>query len=94
VPAEPVNTEPGTLTLSPDGNTLYLSITDPDGVSGTPRIQWVRNGNVVPGASGLTYVTSYSDSNTVIHARADYVDGNGSRKSAVSQPVQIGVITP
>jgi hypothetical protein len=42
----------------------------------------------------LTYVTSYSDSNTVIHARADYVDGNGSRKSAVSQPVQIGVITP
>jgi hypothetical protein len=80
--------------LSPDGNTLYLGFNDPAGVSGSPRIQWVRNGEVVAGASGLTYVTGYADSNAVIHARADYVDGNGIRKSAISPPVQIGVITP
>jgi hypothetical protein len=94
-PAGPVNDGAGTLTLAPDerGN-VNASLSDPDGVSGTPRIQWFRRGALVPNAAGPTYSIRYEDSQALIAARADYVDGDGFNESVTSAPVQIGVIIP
>ena len=93
--ATPVNDGPGALTLALDerGN-INASLSDPDGISTAPQIQWLRSGVPVPGATGQTYTVQYADSQSAISARADYLDGDGFRESVVSQPVQIGVIIP
>jgi hypothetical protein len=88
------NAAPGTLSLGPDGATLYLSFNDPDGVSATNQIQWVRNGAVIPGATGTSYDMSYADSNSDIYVRAIYVDGRGLTKVATSNTVRAPVFTP
>jgi hypothetical protein len=94
-PAGPVNDGAGTLTLAQDqrGN-INASLFDPDGVSGTPQIQWFRNGALAPNAAGPTYTVGYQDSQAAITARASYTDGDGFTETVASQPVQIGVIIP
>ena len=94
-PVGPVNDGAGTLTLTSDqrGN-LNAALSDPDGVSGTPQIQWFRNGALVPYGAGPTYTIRYEDSQAAITARASYVDGDGFNESVVSPPFQVGVIIP
>jgi len=89
-PARPVNDGPGSLRLSRDerGN-INASLSDPDGV-GRSRIQWLRNGNVVSGATGTTYTVTYNDSESAISARAEYVDGDGFRETVVSNAIEVG----
>lgn len=89
-----INAPPGTIRVGPDGNTLYLGFNDPAGVSGAPQIQWIRNGAVIPGATGMSYDMSYADSNTDIYVRATYVDGHGIAKVATSNTVRAPVFTP
>ncbi|MGD9982486.1 MAG: hypothetical protein AB7H66_14430 [Hyphomonadaceae bacterium] len=89
-PARPVNDGPGALRLSRDerGN-ITASLSDPDGV-GRSRIQWLRNGNIIPGATGTTYTVTYNDSESAISARAEYVDGDGFRETVVSNAIDVG----
>ena len=94
-PAGPVNDGAGTLALTHDerGN-LNAALSDPDGVSGTPQIQWFRNGALLPYGAGPSYTIRYEDSQAAITARARYVDGDGFSESVVSPPFQVGVIIP
>ncbi len=94
-PPGPVNDGAGRLTLVSDqrGN-INAALSDPDGVSGAPQIQWFRRGELVPNAAGPTYTIRYEDSQASITARATYVDGDGFNESVVSQPFQVGVIIP
>jgi hypothetical protein len=94
-PAGPVNDGAGALTLVSDerGN-INASLSDPDGLSSTPQIQWFRRGALVPNAGGPTYTIRLDDSQAAITARATYVDGDGFSESVVSQPFQVGVIIP
>lgn len=89
-PAGPVNDGPGVLRLTRDqrGN-INAEISDPDGVRQS-RIQWLRNGRPVSGATGTTYTVTYNDSESRISARADYVDGDGYREVAVSESIEVG----
>jgi hypothetical protein len=88
-----INAPPGTIRIGPDGNTLYLGFNDAAGISGAPQIQWIRDGAVVPGATGTSYDMSYRDSNSEIYARATYVDRQGIATVATSNTVRAPVFT-
>lgn len=93
-PAAPavVNLGPGSLVLTTNQNGQIIArLSDPDGVAGPPRIQWFRNGQPVPGASGDTYQIRYEDSQALVTARADYVDGHNFEESA-SAEFRVGAI--
>jgi hypothetical protein len=89
---------PGTLTLNEDGSgNINASLSDPNGITGAPSIEWLRNGVPIPGVSGAVYATQRADLGTTIAARADYVDDAGFAESVISQPVQIaapGLVEP
>lgn len=88
-PPGPPNQGGGSFNLGADGDTLYLSqLTDPDGVSGSVQIQWVRNGVVVPGAAEMSYRMTAPDRGAEIYARATYVDGRGNNEVATSNTVR------
>ena len=94
-PAVPINEGSGTLVLRADerGN-IIASLSDPDGVSMHPQMQWYRNGQPVQGATGEIYSVRYEDSQATIVARAEYVDDHGFNETVTSDRYQVGVIIP
>ena len=83
--------EPGVVTLSPPrpkfGTALMATVTDPDGVNGTPAWRWERaNGRegwaVIDGATGASYTPAAADADRYLRATATYTDGLGAGKSA------------
>ncbi len=70
-------------------NRQSLAVTlgvDPDGAGSAPTLQWMRDGEPIPGAVGSTYRTEDADVGHAVAVRADYVDGEGFRESVVSEP--------
>jgi len=91
----PVNDGPGTLTLNMDGQgNIIASLSDPDGLSNRIRIEWLRNGNVIAGASGPIYAYTREDWGQSISARAQYIDADGFEERAVSASMPVQVLTP
>ena len=96
--------EAGSVTLSstqPEvGTTLRATLSDPDGIVGTPQWSWLYfssgaegateetvEADAVEGANGV-FSTTFTPSNVLVglrlRARALYTDGEGSNKSAAS----------
>ncbi|MBT00015.1 MAG: hypothetical protein CMI01_15240 [Oceanospirillaceae bacterium] len=84
----------GDVTISgtpSDGETLTASndLTDADGM-GEVTYQWLRNGEVIEGATGSTYLLTQDDVGADISVRASYTDGQGTPESVDSNAVAIG----
>ena len=91
--------ETGTVTLSalrPQSAILFTAtLTDPDGVTGTPSWQWSkarsRNGSYTDiedaTSTSMTYTPVDADINSYLRATASYTDGEGSDKSAMEMSV-------
>ncbi len=70
-----------------EGDTISVSHTlaDADGISGPISYQWYRNGVVIAGATGNTYMTTEAaDVGAVITVVASYTDDQGAAESASS----------
>jgi len=91
-PPLPPSNQPGALRLTLEGGVVSAALSDENGITGAPRIQWLRNGEPIAGATGWTYAVQEADSESAVSARADYVDDHGFSESVVSQPVRIGAI--
>lgn len=88
-PAGPVNMGAGSLTLEQRLNVGIVAVlSDPDGIRGVRRIQWFRNGQLMPNVTRDTYPVRSEDNDAMITARTEYVDGNGNDEIATSQAVQ------
>ena len=88
--------EDGRVTLSlsrpRDGVELTASLTDPDGVSGTPTWQWARSGtrngsytNISTNGTSARYTPVADDKGKYLRATARYADGHGGSKSAKAE---------
>ncbi len=67
----------GTLTADTE------SVTDPDGL-GPFSFQWLRNGEPIKDANGLTYKLSPGDVGTKVSVAISYTDGRGTAERVVS----------
>ncbi|MBI5278474.1 MAG: calcium-binding protein [Burkholderiales bacterium] len=90
-PVQNLNDPPaGTVTISGTARqnqvlTATASITDEDGL-GTFNYQWLRNGLVIQGATGSTYLLAAADADTYVSVRVSYTDGWGTVESVTSDP--------
>ena len=76
-PKAPTFTEGQTLTANTSG------ISDPDGL-GAFSYQWLRNGNLIDGATADRYTLDDADVGALISVRVSYVDGHGTRETLTS----------
>ncbi len=92
--------EPGKVTLSSQqprvGVALRASLTDLDGVSGTPTWQWASADSSTPttwkdisGATSASYTPKAEDVDDYLQATASYNDGEGSGKRASKVSVNV-----
>lgn len=72
------------------GNTLTLSntLTDADGL-GSMSYQWLRSGDLIQNAQGVSYAVTQSDAGQSLSVLASYTDGNGTHESISSNTVFI-----
>jgi Ca2+-binding RTX toxin-like protein len=67
------------------GETLTAQLgADPDGAGGAVALQWLRNGEIIVGATTATYQLSLSDVDARISVSASYTDGQGFVEHVVS----------
>ena len=64
------------------------SIADEDGL-GPLSYQWLRDGVVLSGATGASYLVTRADTETNLSVVISYVDGQGASETATSSPVTI-----
>ena len=76
------------------GETVVATLSDPDGIVGTPTWSWYRYhqstdaslpGRLIDGATAVAYTTVADDLGNRLVARVEYNDGHGDGKSAVKQ---------
>jgi VCBS repeat-containing protein len=68
--------------------TASNNIRDDDGM-GPVTYQWLRNGEVIEGATGTTYTLTQADVGNDISVMASYVDGEGTNESVTSSTLAI-----
>lgn len=101
----PNNSAPqGPLSILGDalvGETLIArpnAIIDADGINdSTKKFQWLRDGDVIPGATGQSYVVTNADRGSQISVLYTYFDNGGSFEVVASKPepaVPGGTTTP
>jgi len=66
-------------------------ITDPDGL-GTFSYEWLRDGNVISGASSGTYTLGDADVGTRISVQVSYTDGLGTNEGPLTSVQTTGVV--
>lgn len=64
--------------------TVQNTIADQDGLPASFTYQWLRNGEVVDGATGASYVLTEADVGSAISVRTIYVDGYGETETVTS----------
>lgn len=64
--------------------TVQNTIADQDGLPASFTYQWLRNGEVVDGATGASYVLTEADVGSAISVRTIYVDGYGETETVPS----------
>ena len=88
----------GTLALSSTrpklGTALTATLSDADGVTGTPVYAWERSirpnaWTVIDGATSSTYTPAAADTGTFLRATATYEDGHGAGKTATALTYEV-----
>ena len=88
----------GTLTLSSTrpqlGGELTATLSDADGVVGTPVYTWERSirpnaWTVIDGATSSTYTPAAADTGTFLRATATYEDGHGTGQTATALTYEV-----
>ena len=94
-----VNDAPtGSVTISGtavQGQRLQVvsTLQDPDG-AGTARVQWLRDGAAISGATAASYTLTDSDVGKLIAARLSYTDGGGFAETRTSTAVTPAGLNP
>ena len=90
--------EAGTLILSSTrprlGTAVTTTLSDPEGVTGTPVYAWERSIRpnawaVIAGATSSTYTPTAADTGTFLRVTATYEDGQGTGKSAAALTYEV-----
>ncbi|GAA4950005.1 hypothetical protein GCM10025791_32860 [Halioxenophilus aromaticivorans] len=79
--------EVGLLGSSIAGQTLTMDLSelaDIDGL-GSFNYQWLRNGEIIDGATGVGYILTSSDIGAVVQGQVLYTDGHGTLETVTSQ---------
>ncbi|QMT39925.1 Ig-like domain-containing protein [Neisseria shayeganii] len=77
----------GSITIEGDakvGQTLTAKISDADGVSGSPKYQWLADGQPIQGATQSTYTLTANEKGKAISVQAIYTDSKNTAESPTS----------
>ncbi|MFY8328764.1 poly(beta-D-mannuronate) lyase [Pseudoalteromonas sp. ZZD1] len=68
------------------GETLSVSVSDPDGISGDVKYYWYADNEVIVGANSATFTLTDAQVDMSITAQASYTDDGGINESHISDP--------
>jgi hypothetical protein len=75
-------------------NGTATAVADADGL-GPLSLQWLRDGEAIPGATGAAYRLTDADVGRYISVQVSYLDGHGTPESVVSgQGLPVGIFPP
>ncbi|WP_017446427.1 hypothetical protein [Gayadomonas joobiniege] len=77
-----------------DGDTLTVSVEDPDGISGSVSYYWYADGAVIEGANSNTLTLTEDHIGKEITAQAMYTDEGGTNESHISDPTTAVAAVP
>jgi Ca2+-binding RTX toxin-like protein len=65
------------------------AIQDADGITGAYSFQWLRNGSLIGGATGESYVLTSTDEGTTVSVRVRYTDGFSTQETVFSDGILV-----
>lgn len=68
------------------GETLSVSVSDPDGISGDVKYYWYADNEVIVGANSASFTLTDAQVDMSITAQASYTDDGGINESHISDP--------